>query len=62
MQEALMEEIQRRLMANLQAMEPDQLLNTWLPASLQGWETLQQAFWKQMAGMTGGGAGKKKDE
>lgn len=49
MQEALMAEIEKRMMANLQAMEPEQLLKTWLPAGLQGWEQLQKAFWTQMA-------------
>lgn len=49
MQEALMAELQKRMMANLQAMEPEQLLKTWLPAGLQGWEQLQKAFWTQMA-------------
>ena len=49
MQAALMEELQKRMMANLQAMEPEQLLKTWLPAGLQGWEQLQKAFWTQMA-------------
>ena len=49
MQEALMAEMQKRMMANLQAMEPEQLLKTWLPAGLQGWEQLQKAFWAQMA-------------
>jgi hypothetical protein len=49
MQEALMAELQKRMMANLQAMEPEQLLRTWLPAGLQGWEQLQKAFWTQLA-------------
>jgi len=48
MQEALMAELQKRMMANLQAMEPEQLFKTWLPAGLQGWEQLQKAFWTQM--------------
>ena len=48
MQEALMAELQKRMMANLQAMEPEQLFKTWLPAGLQGWEQLQKAFWSQM--------------
>ena len=52
-QEALMAELQKRMMANLQAMEPEQLLKTWLPAGLQGWEQLQKAFWTQMASAKG---------
>jgi len=57
MQEALMAELQKRMMANLQAMEPEQLFKTWLPAGLQGWEQLQKAFWTQMSS----GAGDKKE-
>ena len=57
MQEALMAELQKRMMANLQAMEPEQLFKTWLPAGLQGWEQLQKAFWTQM----GSAAGDKKE-
>lgn len=53
MQQALMAELQKRMMANLQAMEPEQLLKTWLPAGLQGWEQLQKAFWTQMASAKG---------
>jgi len=49
MQDALMAEIQKRMMANLEAMEPEHLLKTWLPAGLQGWEQLQKAFWTQMS-------------
>ena len=57
MQEALMAELQKRMMANLQAMEPEQLFKTWLPASLQGWEQMQKAFWTRM----GSGTGEKKE-
>ncbi|HEY9537086.1 MAG TPA: DUF6489 family protein [Kiloniellaceae bacterium] len=65
LQEALMAELQSRMMANLQVMEPEQLFKTWLPAGLQGWEQLQKAFWSQMTsqGSVGGtaGAGDKKE-
>lgn len=58
MQEVLMAELQKRMMANLQAMEPEQLFKTWLPAGLQGWDQLQKAFWTQMSS----GASKKTEE
>ncbi len=48
MQKAVMEEMQKRMMANLAAMEPEQLFKTWLPAGIQGWEQMQKAFWSQM--------------
>jgi hypothetical protein len=49
MQENVMKEVERRLMSNMQASDPEQLLKTWLPAGVQGFEQLQQIFWKQMA-------------
>ncbi len=59
MQEALMAELQKRMMANMQAMEPEQLFKTWLPAGLQGWEQLQKAFWAQMSSGSSGKAEEK---
>ena len=53
MQKVVMEEMQKRMMANLAAMEPELLFKTWLPAGMQGWEQMQKAFWTQM----GKGAG-----
>lgn len=50
MQEALMAEVEERMKANLAAMDPEALLKTWLPASIQGWEQIQKAFWAQMSG------------
>lgn len=48
MQEALMRQIQERMEANLKALEPEALFQTWLPASIQGFEQLQKMFWSQM--------------
>ncbi len=48
MQDAMMQEIQDRMRANLQAMDPDTMLKTWLPAGIQGMEHLQKMFWTQM--------------
>jgi hypothetical protein len=50
MQAALMAEIEKQMKANLQAMEPEALFKTWLPATIQNWEQLQKLFWNQMAG------------
>ena len=50
MQAAVMEEIQKRMLANLAAMDPETLVSTWLPAGIQGFEQLQKAFWSQMSG------------
>ena len=44
MQEQLMRELQERMSANIRAMAPEEMLKTWLPASLAGWEQMQQMF------------------
>jgi len=53
MQDALMQQIQDRMSANLQAMEPEAMLKTWLPAGLQGFEQMQKMFWSQMTNAMG---------
>src|ERR1700691_3190860 len=48
MQEALMQELEARLRANIQAMDPETMVKTWLPASIQGVEQMQKMFWSQV--------------
>ncbi len=59
MQDAIMKDIEDRMRANLQAMDPETMFKTWLPAGIQGWEQMQRMFWSQM---TGGDDDKKKDD
>lgn len=53
MQEAMMRDIQQRVSANLNAMDPESIMKTWLPAGIQGMEQLQKMFWSQLAGAMG---------
>ena len=55
LQEALLPELEERLRATIKAMDPEAMLKTWLPATLKGFEQLQEAFFAQL-----GGLGKKK--
>jgi hypothetical protein len=48
MQDALMRELEARLRANIQAMDPQAMINTWLPADMQGMEQMQKMFWSQL--------------
>jgi hypothetical protein len=50
MQEQLMRELQERMSANIKAMEPEALVRTWLPATMKGFEQLQEMFMAQMTG------------
>ena len=53
MQEQLMRELQERMAANIRAMEPEAMLRTWLPATLKGFEQIQEIFMAQMTGTKG---------
>ena len=48
MQDALVDELRRRMFANLESMDPETMMKTWLPLGMQGLETIQKAFWAQM--------------
>ena len=57
MQERMMAEIEQRLRTGVESMNPESLIKTWLPASMQGIEQaqqIQQAFWQQLASIAGG--------
>jgi hypothetical protein len=45
-----MQELEERLAANIRAMEPEAMLRTWLPATLKGFEQLQEIFRAHMTG------------
>ena len=54
MQEAMMNEVQKRMEQTIKSMDPEMMMKTWLPASLEGFEQLQKLFWGQMTAMGGG--------
>ena len=49
MQAAMMGEVEARMKKALTAMEPDALIRTWLPASLQGLEQWQKFLWSRVS-------------
>ena len=60
MQAELLQEMQKRMMTGIAAMEPDQILKTWLPSGLKGLEDMQKAFWSQVSAASGASGAKKK--
>ena len=61
MQQALMKDLENRMRSNLNAMDPETIMRTWLPAGMQNAEQLQKMFWGQIqqtmsgvANVTGG--------
>ncbi|MBP7002718.1 DUF6489 family protein [Amaricoccus sp.] len=49
MQEELMGEIKDRMTSSLRAMQPDEMLRTWLPANLKGFEQMYESFLRMSA-------------
>jgi hypothetical protein len=59
MQEALMKELENQMRDNMRSLDPETMLKTWLPATMQGWGEVQKMFWNQMGGMNPSGAAGK---
>jgi len=53
MQDQLLGELGRRMKANLESMDPEALMKTWLPAGMQGLENAQKMFWSQLSQAAG---------
>lgn len=48
MQERLMQELEGRLQENMQNLTPEEMVKTWMPASMAGMAEMQKMFWGQM--------------
>ena len=53
MQDRLLAELEEKMRAGVNALDPETMMKTWLPAGLKGFEQLQEMFFAQM------GRGKK---
>lgn len=65
MQERMMEQLEEKMRENLNAMDPEVLAKTWMPATVQGWGEMQKMFWNHMntmGGAMGGGMSNDKDD
>jgi hypothetical protein len=58
MHDAMMKEIQDRMLTNLQAMDAETLFKTWLPAQMQGIDQMEKFFWSQF-NKGGSGSGRE---
>jgi hypothetical protein len=48
MQERMMKDLEDRMHDNLRNLSPEEMVKTWLPATVQGWGEMQKMFWSQM--------------
>ena len=68
MQERIMKDMEERVVENFNALDPETLVKTWMPMTLQGWNEMQKMFWEQMArggmssGTTSSGSSAEKDD
>ncbi len=58
MQDALLQQAQERMSAAMQAMDPETMMRTWMPAGVQSFENLQK-FWANFTAAAGRGKGKE---
>ena len=63
LQAEVMDQIRGRMMAGMEAMDPQTIMKTWMPMDAQNWESMMRNFWGQTMtnwpGMPGAGGGKK---
>lgn len=52
LQDAMMKELEKQMRENIRNLDPETMMKTWLPATMQGWTDMQKIFWAQM-GVTG---------
>jgi len=56
LQERMMKELEAKMADNMQALDPETFIKTWMPMTMDSWGELQKFFWAQM-GVAGSPAG-----
>lgn len=48
MQDRIMKDMEAKIHENFNALDPETLIKTWMPMTMQGWNDMQKMFWEQM--------------
>lgn len=48
MQDRMMEELENKMQENIRNLSPEEMVKTWMPATMQGFSDMQKMFWSQM--------------
>ncbi len=48
MQEKMLKELEGRMLDNIRSLSPEEMVKTWMPATMQGFGEMQKIFWSQM--------------
>lgn len=62
MQERMMQTLEEKLNENISNLDPETLMKTWLPLTVQGWGEMQKMFWNQMHSATETASQSKSEE
>ncbi|WP_299372832.1 DUF6489 family protein [uncultured Kiloniella sp.] len=49
LQKEAIEEVRKKMLETIQASDPETLMKTWMPASMQGFDQMQKMFWSQFS-------------
>lgn len=60
LQKELLAQLQKRTAEHMQAMNPEELMKTWMPAGVSAWEGMQEQFLSQFAAAQSASAKQKK--
>ena len=49
MQEQLMAQVQDKMKKSIDSMDPTEIIQSWLPAGMEGFDKMQDMFWKHIS-------------
>jgi len=48
LQDKMMKEVEEKMRENIQSLDPETFVKTWMPSTVQGWGDMQKMFFGQM--------------
>lgn len=62
MQDRVMKDMEEKMRENINTLDPETFMKTWMPSTMQGWGEVQKMFWNQMNAMKDGQDSAQKKE
>lgn len=59
-QDKMMKELEKKMAENIQTLDPETFMKTWMPLTMESWGEMQKFFWAQMGVDTNSQPAKKK--
>lgn len=48
LQEDMLKAMQEKMIANINSMQPTEMMKAWMPMGMESWLEMQKAFWTQV--------------